>query len=44
MTYEQKVLLYRAGKYVFKAPPVCTALWDERAWIAWIDACKGWWP
>ena len=42
MTHEQKVTLYRAGKYKFKAPPVCTALWDEGAWINWISACNGW--
>ena len=44
MTYDQKVALYREGKYMFKAPPVCTTLWDEKEWIAWVTACNGWLP
>ena len=39
MTHEEKVEAYRNGKYIFKAPPVCTAYWDDGAWIKWIDAC-----
>ena len=33
---------YRAGLYRCSVPPVCTTLWDEAAWIAWIDRCLGW--
>ncbi len=39
---EEKLALYKAGKYVFRPPDVCHALWDDAAWIAWIDACNGW--
>jgi len=41
---DEKRALYRAGKYRFRAPPVCTALWDEQAWINYIDAGNGWCP
>lgn len=42
MTQEQKEAAYRAGRYKFKAPPVCTAHWNDADWIKWIDACRGW--
>lgn len=34
---------YRAGKYRFNAPPVCTARWDDDAWIRYIDNGGGKW-
>jgi len=37
-----KVAAYRAGRYWFPPPPVCTALWDEDAWIRFIDKDGGW--
>lgn len=42
LTHEEKLEKYRAGDYLFKAPPVCTAAWDDAAWIKFIDACNGW--
>lgn len=42
MDYNQKLDQYKNGQYRFKAPPVCTARWDDDAWIKWIDACNGW--
>jgi hypothetical protein len=44
MTYEQKVELYRAGKYLFPPPPVCHVGWTERNWIDYIDAHGKWVP
>lgn len=44
MTYDEKVALYRAGRYRFKAPPVCCTQWGERDWINWVSACNGWLP
>jgi len=41
-TMIDKVAMYKAGNYKFKAPPVCTANWDHFAWIAYIDAYNGW--
>lgn len=43
-TAEQKQAMYRAGQYVFNAPPVCTVLWSEAIWIKWIDGANGWRP
>lgn len=44
MTHEEKLALYREGKYVFATPPVCTVLWDTLSWVNWIDMCEGWRP
>ena len=37
LTYKQKQLLYRHNEYTFDPPPVPTRLWDEDAWIRYID-------
>ena len=42
LTDAEKSYAYGKGLYKFKAPPVCTALWDKNAWIRWIDRCDGW--
>jgi hypothetical protein len=34
--------LYKAGKYRFPPAPVTTALWDEDAWIRWVDGHGAW--
>lgn len=44
LTLAQKQELYKAGKYKFEAPPVCTSLWDDADWIVYISACDGWLP
>ena len=44
MTHNEKLYLYRAGKYVFSVPPVFSGNWDDAAWITWIDGCNGWRP
>lgn len=44
LTDEQKTELYRAGKYMFPPPPVCTVLWDEAAWIRFVDRNGKWLP
>jgi hypothetical protein len=44
LTEEEKRELYHTGQYVFKAPPVCTAYWNDKSWIDWIDSCEGWRP
>ena len=28
----------------FPAPPVCTAAWDDAAWIAYVDSAGTWGP
>lgn len=43
-TEEQKLAMYRSGEYVFQVPPVQTWMWDEAAWIKWIDHVSGWRP
>lgn len=42
MTYEQKLLLYRAGMYLIPPPPVPHEGWGESAWISYIDAHGAW--
>lgn len=37
-----KLEAYKAGHYRFKAPPVYSGNWDDAAWVAYIDAYKGW--
>lgn len=37
-----KLEAYRAGHWQCPAPPVCTARWDESAWIAFIDHYGSW--
>jgi hypothetical protein len=27
---------YSAGKYRFNPPPVCSANWDDQAWMNWV--------
>ena len=44
LTYEEKQSMYRNGEYKFSAPPVSPGLWEERDWIAYIDAGNGWLP
>lgn len=33
---------YRADAYSFNVPPVCTAAWDDLAWINHIDRDGVW--
>ncbi len=40
--YLRKRELYNYGRWACPVPPVCTAYWDEQAWINWIDS-KGKW-
>lgn len=42
MSEAEKVAAYRAGRYKFKAPPVCHRLWEEADWIRYISAYGGW--
>lgn len=42
LTEEEKIALYRAGRYCFPAPPVYTGNWDEAAWIRFIDKEGRW--
>ena len=44
LTQDQKIKLYRAGRYQMKAPPVCHAQWDEAAWIRYVDLHGRWLP
>lgn len=37
-----KKMLYRAGKYTFKVPPVRHEKWTEDDWIRYIDRNGGW--
>ena len=39
---EQKRKLYRAGRYICPPPDVCSAQWNEDAWIAFVDAFGKW--
>ena len=43
-TPEQMLEMYNAGHYIFPAPPVCTAYWDDSDWIAFIDRSGRWTP
>jgi hypothetical protein len=38
----EKAKAFAEGQYVFMVPPVCRAAWGPDAWIAYIDANKGW--
>ena len=40
----EKVALYLSGMYEFRAPPVCTHLWNDGDWIRFVDSYKGWLP
>lgn len=31
-----RLAAYRAGAYVFRAPPVCTVRWNERDWCKFV--------
>ena len=42
MDDQKKIDLYRKGHYGFSCPSVCTMMWTEKDWIAYIDACEGW--
>lgn len=42
MDEAQKLQHYRAGRYAFPVPPVCTAQWTEADWIHYIDLCGVW--
>lgn len=28
---------YKAGKYTFRAPDVCSVRWDDEAWMNWVQ-------
>lgn len=42
LSLERKQELYKAGKYLFKAPPVSHHLWTDSDWITYIDNHHGW--
>lgn len=42
LSYNDKLMKFILGSYCFRAPPVCSASWGERAWIAYIDDCGEW--
>lgn len=44
LTWDQKVQLYREGRYAFPPPPVCTARWTEDSWIRYVDLHGVWIP
>lgn len=44
MTYDEKLRLYRAGRYLFQPPPVMCAMWTEADWVRYIDNCGKWLP
>lgn len=31
-----RLAAYKAGEYAFSVPPVCTAYWDETAWMNFV--------
>lgn len=37
LTKEEKQAKYKAGQYLFPAPPVPTVLWNDGDWINYID-------
>ena len=42
MTEDEKKQLYWAGRYTCPPPPVPHILWDEAAWIRYIDIYGTW--
>jgi len=30
-------MAYKAGQYKFRAPDVCSARWDDEAWMNWVQ-------
>ena len=32
----KRAAAYRAGKYRFSPPPVCTTRWNDEAWMNWV--------
>lgn len=44
MTYEDKVKLYRARRYLMPVPPVGTKNWTTRDYIRFIDQHGRWCP
>lgn len=42
MNYETKKKLFKAGHYVFDAPPVSTAYWFDKDWMKYIDSHGQW--
>lgn len=42
LTYEDKVYLYRNGKYQMPPPPVVHNLWGMKEWITFIDNHGRW--
>jgi hypothetical protein len=42
MTEAEKLVAYREGRYLVPVPPVYTYLWDEAAWIRFIDQSGKW--
>ena len=37
-----KLEAYKAGHYMFPAPPVCSFYWNDDDWIRYIDSCGKW--
>lgn len=45
LTQNQKIALYRSGRYSFPPPPVFTGFWGEKEWIKYVDQHGQWqWP
>lgn len=42
MTYDDKVALFKTGKYLFEVPPVPHIMWTLSDWIRYIDTCGEW--
>jgi hypothetical protein len=42
LTNEQKIQLYREGRYTFPPPPVPHIHWGESSWIRYIDVYGRW--
>ncbi len=44
MTYEDKVRLFKAKRYLMPLPPLGTKNWTLRDYIRYIDQCGRWCP
>lgn len=42
MTYQEKINLYKEGKYLVPPPPVATGGWSIKNWIDFIDTYGKW--
>lgn len=44
MNHADKLRLFHSGRYLFKPPPVCHALWTPDDWVHYIDSDGRWMP